>query len=55
MDAGDRRLLKLIAISTTFIAVVLALGIVLAIVGVILVHTGGHTDQVITGRMPTSP
>jgi hypothetical protein len=55
MDSSDRRLLRLIAISTTFIAAVLALAIVLAIVGVILMHVGGNSDQVITGRMTTSP
>jgi hypothetical protein len=55
MDPRDRRLLKLIAISTTFIATVFALAIVFAIVGVLLVHVGGHSDQVITGKMTTSP
>jgi|tagenome__1003787_1003787.scaffolds.fasta_scaffold18382832_2 hypothetical protein len=55
MDPSDRRLLKLIAISTTFVAAVLALAIVLALVGVILVHAGGNSGQVITGRMTTRP
>ena len=61
MEPRDRRLLKLIAISTTFIAVVLALGIAFAIVGTILVHAGGDSGHVITEttmftvRQPHSP
>lgn len=52
MDPRDRRLLRLIAISTTFVAVVLALALVLAIVGVILVHVGGDSGHVLTVTTP---
>lgn len=47
MDRRDRRLLKRIAVSTTFLAVVVALALLGSLLALVLVNTGGRTGRVI--------
>jgi hypothetical protein len=47
MDPRDRRLLKWIAVSTTFLAVVVALALLGSLLALVLVDTGGRAGRVI--------
>lgn len=56
-DAETRRFLKWTAVSVTFIAAVIAAGLVALIVSLILVHTGGGGDieQITVVTVTTTP
>ena len=52
MDPRDRRLLKLIAVSTTFLAAVVAGALILFFVQLALMTLGGDGGHVITVQTP---